>query len=203
VGVLFDLHTAFDPSSEGGHTHLPWHLTLHFQDYPKDVLTRRDSSLSVQDMWLNNLKEVPTPYWIANQTSWLQHGSAKKIYTLHNSQVQTLWQSLLDLDYTTYNSIYLPLTTSPRHIPLRIFLPPPHPPITPLVTRMISSVEEQTLGTALHSVLPPLFPSRRTCLFARPTCHGVAVPLGVALEKLATVFASGQGWLDIVILMMN
>ena len=64
-GVLFDLHTAFDPTGLGEgmgggiHPHLPWSLTLHFQDYPKDVLTRRESPQSLQDVWLNNLKEVP------------------------------------------------------------------------------------------------------------------------------------------------
>jgi autophagy-related protein 5 len=62
IGVLFDLHTAHDPSSLSdatlGHPHLPWSLTVHFQDYPKDILTRRESPKSLQDAWLNNLKEV-------------------------------------------------------------------------------------------------------------------------------------------------
>ena len=62
IGVLFDLHTAHDPSSLGDgiaiHPHLPWSLTVHFQDYPKDILTRRESPKSLQDVWLNNLKEV-------------------------------------------------------------------------------------------------------------------------------------------------
>ena len=62
IGTLFDLHTAFEPSSlvEGmEHPHLPWNLTVHFQEYPKDILTRRESPQSLQDLWLNNLKEVP------------------------------------------------------------------------------------------------------------------------------------------------
>src|SRR5436305_2190065 len=41
------------------HPHLPWNLTVHFQEYPKDILTRRESPQSLQDLWLNNLKEVP------------------------------------------------------------------------------------------------------------------------------------------------
>ena len=64
IGVLFDLHTSFDPTSAidgpGQHPHLPWQLTIHFQDYPKDVLTRRDPPDSFRDVWLNNLKEVAT-----------------------------------------------------------------------------------------------------------------------------------------------
>lgn len=62
IGVLFDLHTAHDPNSLGdgtlAHPHLPWSLTVHFEDYPKDVLTRRESPQSLQDAWLNSLKEV-------------------------------------------------------------------------------------------------------------------------------------------------
>jgi hypothetical protein len=81
--VLFDLHTAHDPTAFEDptyeHPHLPWSLIVHFQDYPKDILTRRDSSDSVKDIWLNNLKEVTfhqhsfslidlhSPFWICQE----------------------------------------------------------------------------------------------------------------------------------------
>jgi autophagy-related protein 5 len=68
---------------------------------------------------------------------------------------------------------------------------------------MLSSAEYQTLGTALHQVIPALFPSRRTCLFARPICHGVVVPMIARLDELADLFCGGDGWLDIVIVMMS
>ena len=90
-----------------------------------------------------------------------------------------------------------------RNIPLRVFLPPPHPPVTPLVGKMISSEEEQTIGTALHQVLPALFPSRRTCLFARPVCQGVIVPMNAILSELADSFGGGDGWMDVVVVMMS
>src|SRR5579862_2104094 len=101
--------------------------------------------------------------------------------------------------------MYQPLitTNSQRHIPLRLFLPPPHPPITPVISPMLSSVEPQTIGTALHQSFPALFPSRRTCLFARPICHGVVIPMTAMLEELAQMFCGGDGWLDIIIVMMN
>jgi autophagy-related protein 5 len=200
------LHTAFDPTSfELGakHPHLPWHLTIHFQEYPKEILTRRESPQSLQDLWLNNIKEVLHFLTYTDETSSLRHGSAKRIFTSPTTQISSLYQSLLDLDTVTFTSIYQPLVTSPRHIPLRVFLPPPHPPITPVVSPMISSVESQTIGTALHQALPALFPSRRTCLFARPICHGVVIPMTANLEELAEIFCGGDGWLDIIILMMN
>ena len=58
------------------------------------------------------------------------------------------------------------------------------------------------VGTALHQVLPSLFPSRRTCLFARPVCHGIALPMTAPLLELSQIFRGGDGWMDIVIIMM-
>ena len=211
IGVLFDLHTSFDPTAAmdapGGHPHLPWQLTVHFQDYPTDVLTRRDSPDSLRDVWLNNLKQVFLPHLLVSlvdlETSTLQHGSAKRIFSLPNTQIQSLYQSLTALDPTTFHSIYAPLSSSPRHIPLRLFLPPPHPPLTPLLPPLIATTEKQTVGTALHQVLPSLFPSRQTCLFARPMAHGIVVPMTAPLGEVSEVFRGGDGWTDIVIVMMT
>lgn len=68
---------------------------------------------------------------------------------------------------------------------------------------MLSSTEHQTIGTALHQVLPALFPSRRTCLFARPVCQGVVVPMSARVDELGELFSGGDGWTDIIVVMMN
>jgi autophagy-related protein 5 len=68
---------------------------------------------------------------------------------------------------------------------------------------MISSTEYQTVGTALHQALPALFPSRRTCLFARPICQGIIVPMSARIDELGDLFCGGDGWTDIIIVMMN
>ena len=76
-----------------------------------------------------------------NETSTLRHGSAKKVFTLATTQIQSLFQSFLNLDITQFYNLHSPLTTSSRHIPLRIFLPPPNPPVIPIVAPMLSSAE--------------------------------------------------------------
>jgi hypothetical protein len=140
---------------------------------------------------------------LVDKTCTLRHGSAKKIFTLPTNTITTLYQSFLTLDTVTFNTIFAPLTIGGRNIPIRIFLPPPHTPVTPLVAPRLSEVEEQSVGTALHQVLPALFPSRRTCLFARPVCHGVIVPMTAHLGELSDIFCGGDGWLDIVVVMMS
>ncbi len=61
--------------------------------------------------------------------------------------------------------------------------------------------QPQTLGTALHTLLPNLFPSRRTPVLARPVLHGAVVPMGSHLEELVRCAAYADGWLGVVIVM--
>ena len=61
--------------------------------------------------------------------------------------------------------------------------------------------QPQTLGTALHSLVPGLFPSRRTPVLARPILHGAQVPMSAHLEELARSCGYADGWLGIVIVM--
>lgn len=62
VGLLYDLFTGRDPSSQvteddDEHT-LPWTLMLHFRDYPHKHLMRLDTPAACHDAWMNLVKEV-------------------------------------------------------------------------------------------------------------------------------------------------
>ncbi len=57
----------------------------------------------------------------------------------------------------------------------------------------------QTLGTALHSLLPSLFPSRRTPILAKPLLHGAPVPMNAILEEVASKACYADGWVNIVV----
>ncbi|KAK5949164.1 Autophagy protein 5 [Knufia fluminis] len=57
----------------------------------------------------------------------------------------------------------------------------------------------QTLGTALHTLLPSLFPSRRTPILAKPLLHGAPVPMNAVLEEVATKACYADGWVNIVV----
>ena len=64
-----------------------------------------------------------------------------------------------------------------------------------------STSQAQTLGTALHSLLPSLFPSRRIPILARPLLHGAQIPLNAHLEDLARCACYADGWLNVVIVL--
>lgn len=57
----------------------------------------------------------------------------------------------------------------------------------------------QTIGTALHSLLPSLFPSRRTPILAKPLLHGAPVPMNAVLEELASRTCYADGWVNVVV----
>lgn len=101
-----------------------------------------------------------------------------------------------------------------RHIPLKIYLPSSPSASEPstghlrVVQSLISpflqgTKEPQTLGTALHALLPALFPSRRTPILARPVLHGAVVPMSAQVEGLLREVAYLDGWLHVGLVMMG
>ena len=95
-----------------------------------------------------------------------------------------------------------------RHIPIKVYLPssPTESEPTSGHLRVVQSLvtpdvpgtpEPQTLGNALHALLPALFPSRRTPILAKPILHGAVVPLGAILEELVKEAAYLDGWIHL------
>lgn len=70
-----------------------------------------------------------------------------------------------------------------------------------LVPILQSSKQPQTLGTALNTVLPTIFPSRRNPIYARPVLHGVSVPLAARLDELGKAAAYTDGFLHFAVVM--
>ena len=130
--------------------------------------------------------------------------------------------------FTVINNKLLPPSASLRHVPIRFYLPSadaqrtdsPNPSSSPdpsspkpatghmkiiqsLVPPLLpNSHELQTFGTALHAVLPALFPSRRTPILARPVLHGAVVPMSAPVEHLMRGAAYADGWINCGVEMM-
>jgi autophagy-related protein 5 len=120
-----------------------------------------------------------------------------------------------------------------RNIPIRIFLPLPpdqdspslkvvQSPLPPSIQAQTPNpsnagqaqtqaargsgapgTQPQTVGTALHTLLPNLFPSRRTPVLAKPVLHGAVVPMSAPVEEVVRCSAYGDGWVYVVVRMMG
>lgn len=221
LGLLYDLFAGALPwhapksaqreegASSDQETSLPWQLILHFTDWPDEQLVRLDAEGKVMhDAFINSVKEA----------DFLRNGTAKGIMSLSKDDSTQLWRAVEDHSLAAFTPISQKLLYAQgaplRHIPLKIYLPSFPTASEPtsghlrivqsLITPAIAgSREPQTLGTALHALLPALFPSRRTPILAKPVLHGCVVPMGAPVEELLKSAAYLDGWLHLGIVMMG
>ena len=124
-----------------------------------------------------------------------------------------------------FNTINTKLLNPPglelRHVPIKIYLPSsathtasetiPEDTkqaghirvVQSLVPLQLPSKQPQTLGTALNSIMPTIFPSRRNPLLAQPVLHGVLVPLSALLGELGRSAAYADGFLHLGVAMLS
>ncbi|EZF33023.1 hypothetical protein H109_07487 [Trichophyton interdigitale MR816] len=218
VGLLYDLYSSTEPALEQGDDKdirypcretLPWQLTLHFQDWPDQELVGLDEQGRVMhDFFMNSVKEA----------DFVRNGTGKSIMTLSREDSNKLWTSIQEHSFQTFhrvNNTLLPNISTPfRNVPLRIYLPvaprSEKPSIKvvqsqfpPKISTESAGTEKQiqTIGTALHSVVPSLFPDDKDTNMATPILHGAAVPMNAPLEEMVRCAAYADGWLNIVVRM--
>jgi autophagy-related protein 5 len=161
-------------------------------------------------------------------SGWYDFLSLSRSYQEHIEVPTVILMKTVDLpSFQRISSILLPPLNQPfRNIPIRIFLPlppdsgspslkvvqspiPPSIPPTSVAASQLTlsrgsiTAQTQTIGTALHSMLPNLFPSRRTPVLAKPMLHGAAVPMSAPAEEVVRSSAYGDGWLYVVVRMMG
>ena len=220
LGLLYDLFSGATPYQRGTDTKghltfdserpvLPWRLTLHFSDWPEQALVRPDAEgKSLHDAFINSVKEA----------DFLRNGTAKGIMSLSKDDSTKLWNAVQKHDFETFHSISRRLLHAQgvplRHIPLKIYLPSSPTASQPnsghlrVVQSLVTpsspgSREAQTLGTALHALLPTLFPSRRTPILAKAVLHGAVVPMSALTEDMMRSASYLDGWVHIGVVMIG
>lgn len=227
-GLLFDLLSGNEPATfedtheaqEGSprraqssaQSVIPWRLVLHFKDWPSEQLIPLDAELKpLHDTYINSVKEA----------DYLRNGTAKAIMSLSMDDSTKLWNGVKDHDSTAFHAINRKLLSpasgdTHRHVPLKLYLPraaepnsaaeQPHGVLRVIqapVAPMTSTKDPQTLGKALHCLLPTVFPSRRSYIHAQAILHGAVVPPGALLQELSYNAAYCDGFLHIAIKVVN
>ncbi|KAJ5923414.1 Autophagy protein [Penicillium verhagenii] len=229
IGLLFDLYAGADPASRSNspslegqenESPLPWRLTVHFSDWPVEDLVRLDTDgMVMNDAFINSVKEA----------DFMRNGTAKGIMSLSKDDSSGLWKAVENVDLPSYqrisNILMPPLSQPFRNVPIRIFLPLPPDEDSPLLkvvqTQLPPSIPtssiqasqtinaraspstQQTVGGVLHTLLPNLFPSRRTPVLAKPVLHGAVLPMSAPIEEVVRCSAYGDGWAYVVVRMMG
>ncbi|KAK0365421.1 Autophagy protein 5 [Friedmanniomyces endolithicus] len=209
-----------DVEGAGGSGSIPWRLTIHYTDFPDGQLIPLDvEEKTMRDTFTNAMKEA----------DFVRNGTARTAMSLSKQDSNSLWQAVQSHDRALFNTINTKLLNPPglelRHVPLKIYLPTSAsrttsaPETIPeegtptaghirVVQALIpiqqsSSRQPQTLGTALNSTLPAIFPSRRNPLLAQPVLHGAAAPMTANLAELSRAAAYTDGFLHMAIVMLG
>lgn len=222
VGLLYDLFSGAGPSgpdilesagkAKPGASPLPWRLVLHFSDWPSDRVIPLDPDFkTLHDTFMSGVKEA----------DFLRNGTGKAIKSLSKPDSTGLWHAVQRQDFHSVHAVYIKLMRSVdgsqiRHVPIKVYLPSTSGAtdrtengqgtvrtVQGLIPALGSSREPQTIGAALHGLLPTVFPSRRSYIHARATLHGAIVPPSAQILEILQNAAFSDGFLHVVVMMVN
>lgn len=196
IGLSFDIMTGYDPSNtaENSLSHLPWTLTLHRKDYPADYILKLEDEQTVMDYWLNQTKAA----------CCMRDGNSRAILNLSKSDTISFWNSVKHHSFDEYWSFVDRLFSNKseiKYLPVKVYLPGGNR-VVHLTTSSYSGDLPTTLGMALSENFPDLFPSKRTCILARPLVHGVILALSTPLLELVQEAMFPDGYLHVGVVMM-
>lgn len=135
------------------------------------------------------------------------------LHSLRAAQIRLTRDTADDFNaYNRINRILLNPASPLKHIPLRVYVP--SSPTTPaelgsfkiiqsLLPPVTANREVQTLGSALHAMIPSLFPSRRDPILAAPVLHGAKVPFSAPLEDIMREAAYADGWIHLSVSLID
>ncbi|KAK6841348.1 hypothetical protein PG990_006644 [Apiospora arundinis] len=193
TGLLIDL---YQPT-------LPWRLTVG-----------DGMSWDIGDTFLNSAKEA----------DFVRNNNAKQIMSLSKESTTALWNAVQDNDYTAFNKVnkeLMKISRSLKSVPIRLYIPQSPGGSSSMAEsnsngagsfKVVQSIvppranergAPQTLGAALRSLLPGLFPSSRDPVLANVILHGAHVPFAAPLEELMREAAYPDGWLCFVVVPLD
>ncbi|RAK73956.1 autophagy protein 5 [Aspergillus fijiensis CBS 313.89] len=210
---------------------LPWRLTVHFSDWPDEELVRLDADgMVMHDAFINSVKEADflrngTAKGIMALSKEDSAGLWTAVRDVDLPSFQRISNILLPPPNQPFRNVpvrfFLPLPPDSDSPSLKVVQSPIPPVIAPssassaaastmsiaasqsMMAAARASPQIQTVGSALHALLPNLFPSRRTPVLAKPVLHGAAVPMAAPVEELVRCSAYGDGWVYVVVRMMG
>ncbi|KAI0896546.1 autophagy protein Apg5-domain-containing protein [Annulohypoxylon nitens] len=209
VGLLVDL---YQPT-------LPWRLTvsdgLGWDIGDTFLNSAKEASSALLSYGDDDLSRSTRPARASNALAdFVRNGNAHQIMSLSKDHTTALWNAVQDNDYASFakvNSRLLNTSRELRNVPIRVYIPQSSDGpasgeqagsfkvVQSLVQPRVSERSPQTLGAALRTLLPRLFPSSRDPVLANVILHGASVPFRAPLEELMREAAYPDGWLCLVV----
>ncbi|KAI9890054.1 MAG: autophagy protein 5 [Vezdaea aestivalis] len=226
LGFLYDMFSGRQPistlldsqSPTANEAAEPWKLTVQFGNWPVGLLVQCDKQWEVlRDTFVNAVKEADV----------VRFGHARGVMGLSREDDWRLWRAVGDGDFNAFAAVNDKLLNPPggalKNVPLKIYLPSSSSAkpsgkrdpsdddaeagslrvVQSLVPPRLGPSENQTVGSALHALLPSLFPTKRSSVLARAVLHGAVLPLSAGLEDVMRNAAYADGWVHLGIVMLG
>ncbi|KAF2156822.1 putative autophagy protein Apg5 [Myriangium duriaei CBS 260.36] len=209
---------------------LPWKMTLHYSSYPAELIFPLDSEGHVlRDAFVNAVKEAD---FVRNGTAKAAMSLSKQdASALWRAVLEHDLPLFNSVNTKLLNPPGIPLRNVPIKIYLPINVQAPDAPepikeeneeqddqqrqqqqphhagsvrvVQGLVPPVSAAKQPTTLGGALNTLLPTVFPSRRNPVLACPVLHGAVVPMASSLEELGRAASYVDGFLHIVVVLLS
>ncbi|ORX55517.1 hypothetical protein BCR36DRAFT_187952 [Piromyces finnis] len=184
VGLLYDI---FENSQNSEKSILPWEITIHFSDFPKNKLLKFKNLDTLKDTYFTTLKE----------SDYMRYGNANKIMCLSLEDQSSLWNSLCKLDFKNFWNINSKLlaNTPWLNISARIYYNN-----TVIQERFVDINEEGiTLKNLILSWCSEDFNENSNFDNYRFILHGLNISIDTPLLWLGQYLSYPDNWLHIVI----
>mmetsp|Transcript_5341 Transcript_5341/g.6835 ORF Transcript_5341/g.6835 Transcript_5341/m.6835 type:complete len:275 (-) Transcript_5341:70-894(-) len=168
IGVLFDLYGGDNPI-------LPWPLTVHFQNFPSQILLRCESQV-LKNHYFQSLKEA----------CMLKHKTSSVNQNLSDVESNRLWISIEKNNFDDFWELNTKLNCLPmENLPVRVCMKHKPPMLRPIPLTQEDG-QEYSLLSLLQFLLPEKFPVSPGGLAKYPKVliQGIFVPFDTPLSWL-------------------
>ncbi|XP_014210724.1 autophagy protein 5 [Copidosoma floridanum] len=178
IGVLMDLYH--------NDIQLPWHITVHFDKYPEDVLMRCQNKDVVESYFLSCVKEAD----VLKHRGQVVSGMQKKD---HNQ----LWLGLLNDKFDQFWAVNRKLMEPSgdegfKYIPFRCYISEDK-----YVQKLVKPVGEEGQRKTLKNLLDETFPDSEQTTVVRT--HGIIPPLDTPLQWLSEHLSYPDNFIHLVL----
>lgn len=185
IGVLFDLY--------GSNKLLPWNITIHFEDFPKEELIPCETKEVVESYFMSAVKEADSLKHKSQIINSMQKKEHKQLWLgLNNDKFEQFWAINKRLMERSGDELF-------KSIPFRI-----HQRDASFMQKLARPVNEsgetQTLRNLMMETLPKMFASDKNFEQMRIITHGIEMPLETPLQWLSEHFSYPDNFLHIVVI---
>ncbi|KAL5010532.1 hypothetical protein ScPMuIL_012837 [Solemya velum] len=187
IGLLFDLLA--------GDEVLPWSITVHFQNFPRDELLHCPNKEAVESLYMSTLKEADALKHRSQIVNSMQRKDHKQLWIgLQNDNFDQFWAVNRKLMEMGGDDMF-------RHIPFRIYQSE-----KPYLQKLFRPVSEEGYTQNLEQLLKMFVPhiwGKNGELLKRVLIHGVDPPLNTSILWLSEHFSYPDNFLHICIVPMD